>query len=156
MNRREFLCGLTCAGVAGIAACSKIQNGERLAVKPEDFSFCGLDCLACDVYKATLHGDQEARQRAAKKWEKTAKEHWKMDTLDPMILDCHGCRSGMPAHGGESYCPIRLCAQKQGFVSCGQCAKWETCETLAGLLTDEPTARPNLRKISLSTIYPGY
>ncbi|MCL2641541.1 MAG: DUF3795 domain-containing protein, partial [Phycisphaerales bacterium] len=118
-------------------------------MNPEDLSFCGLDCLNCDVYKATKYGDMEARQRAAKVWAKTAKEHWGMETLDPMILDCHGCRSGMPAHGGKSICPIRSCAQKQGFVSCGQCAKWETCKTLAGLLADEPTAGPNLRKISL-------
>ena len=38
---------------------------DETAVNPEDFSYCGVNCNACDVFKGTVHGDQEARLRAA-------------------------------------------------------------------------------------------
>ncbi len=117
-------------------------------VRPEDYSTCGLDCRQCDVYAATVHGDQAARLRAAKLFEPTAREHWGLATLDPLILDCRGCRSGCVQHQGYGRCPIPGCAQSRGLVSCGQCGEWTTCPKVGGVLADEPQARANLQAIA--------
>jgi len=120
----------------------------KTALRPEDYSYCGMDCNSCDVFKATVHGDQEARVRAAKHFAKTAREHWGMETLDPMILDCTGCRAGGVQHKGYGRCPIRPCAQKRGLSSCAFCPEWTNCERLSGVFTDEPEARNHLEAIS--------
>jgi hypothetical protein len=124
------------------------MSTDDVSSNPEDFSYCGIDCDSCDVLKATLHGDQEARMRAAKLFEKTAREHWGMEKLDPMTLSCEGCRSGCEQHSGYGRCPMRPCAQKRGLSSCGLCPEWEQCGRLAGLLADAPEARANLQRIA--------
>jgi len=86
--------------------------------------------------------------RAAKLFAKTAREHWGMETLDPMILDCTGCRAGGVQHKGYGRCPIRPCAKKRGLASCGLCSDWRECERLSGVFGDTPEARNNLEKIA--------
>lgn len=88
--------------------------------------------------------------RAVKLWTKTAQEHWGMETLDPMILDCRGCRTEGLKHKGYGRCPIRRCARERGLVSCGLCPEWTECQHLSGLFRDEPQARTNLQKIAES------
>jgi len=127
------------------------MSAGATALKPEDLSYCGIRCESCDVFKATVHGDQEARTRAARLFAKTAQEHWGMATLDPMILDCRGCRSGGIQHKGYGRCPIRLCAQKRNLVSCALCPEWQACERLGGVFADEPQAKGNLQKIAESS-----
>ena len=96
---------------------------DKTTIRPEDLSWCGVDCNSCDVFKATVHGDEEARMRAVKLWTKTAQEHWGMETLDPEILDCKGCRSeGHAKHKGYGRCPISPCAKSRGLASCGLCS----------------------------------
>jgi hypothetical protein len=157
MDRRKFLCGLGCAGMAAIAGCAgKGAAGEgssgmvadRAGVRPEDLSYCGLDCSACDVYKATVHGNQEARMRAAEGWQETARKHWRMETLDPMVLDCRGCRAPGKKHQGYGQCPAERCAREKGVASCGLCPEWEECPFLVEILTNDPQARGNLQRIA--------
>lgn len=157
LSRREFICGVGCAGMAAFAGCASSETSEgrdigmsteKSGVDPEGFSYCGLDCSACDVYKATVHGDEEARMRAVKVWTRTAQQHWGMETLDPMILDCRGCRAKGPQHKGYGRCPIRRCARERGVASCGLCPEWEECRFLSELLADVPEARGNLQKIA--------
>lgn len=154
MNRRHFLRGVGCAGMAAFVGCrasaprERKMSTEKAPVNPEDFSYCGINCKSCDVYKATVHGDQEARLRAAKVWTKTAQEHWGMKTLDPNILNCAGCRTTEVKHGGHGRCPILPCARKRGLASCGLCPEWRQCDRLSGLLQDEPKARKNLEAIA--------
>jgi hypothetical protein len=164
MNRREFLGCMGCAGMAALTGCTTPRPSERKgtgmstgkrAVRPESFSYCGMDCTSCDVFKATVHGDQEARMRAVKLWTKTAQEHWKMETLDPMILDCTGCRAeGYVQHKGYGRCPIRPCARKRGLSSCGLCPTWRECERLSGVLADAPEARENLEQVAKGSNHP--
>jgi hypothetical protein len=117
-------------------------------VKPEAFSYCGVDCNACDVFKATVHGDAEALERAHKLWTKTAQKHWGMQTLDPAILKCKGCRcEGTEIFKGCRHCPIRRCAKGRDLSSCGLCPDWKQCERLTEVFADEPQARPNLERI---------
>jgi hypothetical protein len=160
IERRQFLCCLGCAGMAAIAGCTVNGTSERRdapmsidesAVRPEDFGYCGADCSVCDVYRATVHGDQEARLRAAEKWQKTAREHWGMETLDPAVLDCRGCRAEGAKHKGYGRCPMLACARRRGVASCGLCPEWRDCQYLEEVFANEPSARANLQKIADST-----
>ena len=118
-------------------------------MNPQDFSFCGVDCEACDLYRATITGDKEAFERAYESWTKTAQQHWGMETLDPAILHCRGCRDeGEDRFYGRKVCPIRRCVQERGLSSCGLCSEWRACETLMGLLADCPQARSTLERIA--------
>ena len=116
------------------------MSSDRTTFKPEDLSYCGVDCKACDVFKATVYKDNEARLRAAQRWEKTAQKHWGMQELDPAILDCAGCRTTDVAHNGYGRCPIRLCAKDRNLLSCGLCPQWRECEHLEEVFADEPQA----------------
>ena len=124
------------------------MSTDKTVLKPESFSYCGMDCSSCDVFKATVHGDHNARMRAAKLFAKTAREHWGMAALDPAILDCRGCRAEGVQHKGYGHCPIRPCARKRSLASCGLCPEWKGCERLSGVFADAPGARGNLRQIS--------
>jgi hypothetical protein len=154
MDRRTFLGCVGCTGVAAVSGCALLRRERPTATearKPEDLAYCGIDCTVCDVYKATLHGDEEARRRAHKLWEKTAQVHWGMKTLDPAILNCKGCRAeGSEIFRGCRSCPIRRCCRKRGLASCGLCPEWRDCERLAELFADTPQARKNLEAIAAS------
>jgi hypothetical protein len=119
------------------------------ALRPQDLSYCGVDCKQCDVFKATAYGDQEARTRAHKVWEPTAQQHWGMTTLNPAILDCTGCRvEGYVKHKGHGRCAIQRCAKQRNLSSCGLCSEWRECERLGYVFKDDPQARQNLDIIS--------
>ena len=124
--------------------------GQELSINPEDLTYCGLDCEKCDVHKATIHGDEKARMRAVESWTPVAQEHWGLDTLDPSIIECMGCRSGQASFKGYGWCPTRACAQEKGLLSCGLCPEWQTCDYLAGSMGDSVEARSNLEAISES------
>ena len=126
------------------------MSTDSAAPKPEDLSYCGVDCKSCDVFKATVHGDREARMRAARLWAKTARQHWRMEELDPMILDCRGCRAPGPKHKGYGRCPVTPCAQKRNLVSCAFCGEWQHCEILNDIFANNPEAPGNLRQIAAS------
>jgi hypothetical protein len=75
-----------------------------------------------------------------------------MQTLDPAILKCRGCRTeGTDIFKACRHCPIRKCAKSRNLPSCGLCQEWKTCERLSDLLADEPAARPNLERIEVSS-----
>lgn len=118
-------------------------------MKPENLSYCGVDCRTCNVFKATVHGDEAARAEAVKIWVKTAQQHWGMETLDPAILNCRGCRIEGPAiFKGCSLCPIRRCAKGRNLSSCGLCPEWRDCERLSEPFESEPQARENLERMA--------
>ena len=123
------------------------MSSNRTTINPEDLSYCGVDCKACDVFKATVYGDEKARMRAVKLWTKTAQQHWGMQTLDPAILDCAGCRINEVKHKGYGHCPIIPCVTERKLSSCGLCPQWRECERLGEVLKDEPRAGKNLEMI---------
>jgi hypothetical protein len=158
MNRREFLFYTGCAGMAAAGGCAapepRHEKGPAASPhgappRPQDLAYCGVDCDACDVFRATAYGDQEARARAVKVWTKTAQQHWGMKTLDPAILKCRGCRSqGRDIFKGCRSCPIRRCARRRKLASCGLCPDWRGCQRLEGLFADVPQAKRNLEGIA--------
>jgi len=121
---------------------------DRTGAKPESFSCCGIDCSTCDLFKATVHADAEAFQRAHAVWTKTAQEHWGMQTLDPAILKCRGCRAkGAEDFKGCLHCPMRRCAKEKGLTSCGLCPGWRDCEKLCHIFAVYPQGRQNLEQV---------
>lgn len=157
MKRREFLEFLGCACCAGIAMTAGCTTLRKSAKKESpisadaqtepcgEHSFCGHDCRSCDIRKATLHGDKEALQRAHDLWKETAREHWGMQTLDPAILKCTGCRTeGPEIFKGCQLCPIRGCVKSKGLISCGLCSEWRKCDKLSGILAKYSEAKGNL------------
>ncbi len=128
------------------------MSPDRASAKPEEFGYCGVNCSDCDIFKATVHGDAEALQRAHKRWTKTAQEHWGMQTLDPAILKCRGCRTeGADIFKGCRHCPMRRCAKSRNLPSCGLCQEWKTCKQLGYVLAVEPAARATLERIEVSS-----
>ena len=99
--------------------------------------YCGLDCAECFVYKLTVSEAAKSlrrEMRAAK-----IKETWQYipflgeyesfkKSLDGLaMLRCtKACRGG----GGNPWCKIRKCCQKNEFSGCWECADFETCNKL--------------------------
>ncbi len=158
MNRRECLRSIGWACVPDLGGCAGAGQGGKprddapaaeTAPDPQAVAYCGVDCETCDIYKAPVHLDAEALERAHASWTQTAQEHWRMETRDPAILRCRGCRvEEEPLFKGCRQCRIRRCVRKRGLASCGQCADWRTCKRLGGLLADCPEAREPLERIA--------
>ena len=49
--------------------------------------YCGLDCEKCDAYLATVHNDQDLREKTAKLWAKLNNA-----PILPEHINCEGCR----------------------------------------------------------------
>ena len=104
--------------------------------------YCGLDCEKCDAYLATIHNDQALREKTAKKWS----EMNHVEIL-PEHINCEGCRvNGVKTYFCEQMCEIRKCAAKKGFTTCGDCAGYESCQTLSMISANCPDAVENLKK----------
>lgn len=49
---------------------------------------------------------------------------------------CRGCKTGYDNGERDIYkakCSIKICCIKKGFVSCGDCSEYTTCEYIQGL-----------------------
>ena len=103
--------------------------------------YCGLDCEKCDAYLATLHDDQELRERTAKLWAELNDA-----PILPEHINCEGCRAdGVKTVYCESLCRIRQCALKKGMATCGDCPDIETCQELEEVVSNSPEALENLK-----------
>lgn len=104
-------------------------------------AYCGLDCEKCDAYLATIHDDEALREKTAKLW--AALNH---APILPEHINCQGCRvNGVKTVFCENLCGIRQCALKKGMVTCGDCPDLDTCQTVGAILSNNPTARENLK-----------
>lgn len=101
---------------------------------------CGLDCEACDAYLATVNDDGALREKTAKLWAKLNGA-----PITPEMINCLGCRAeGPKTPYCESMCEIRKCAAKNGFATCGECAKLGNCAAVGAILDNSDAARQNL------------
>ena len=106
-------------------------------------AFCGLDCQKCDAYIATIHNDQELREKTAKLWSEL--NH---TVILPEHINCEGCRAdGVKTVFCSSICAIRQCALKKGLSTCGDCPDMEKCSTLGTIISSQPDALRNLREL---------
>ena len=103
-------------------------------------AYCGLDCAACDAYKATKNNDQAMREKVAAEWTKKFKINF-----SPNMINCTSCKSEGVKSGYCSKCEIRKCASGKNVVNCGACGDFKTCKTINDFLEHAPHAAENLR-----------
>jgi hypothetical protein len=111
-----------------------------MSKKAEELAPCGVDCTLCNVFRATA-GLEELKQKTMDSFAELARVHWGMDSLDPALLKCRGCRH--EAEGkllGGPLCPIRRCSKEHGLASCGLCSEAKACDWL------EEEGRKNLKR----------
>ncbi len=85
-----------------------------------ELSFCGLNCLACEIYHAS-HGNSELHESLVKFFK---------ENFDPNItvVSCEKCR-GIPDKCWTPDCYFRSCATNQGFSYCFECKDF-VCDKL--------------------------
>jgi hypothetical protein len=109
----------------------QLSLGGRFMPKTiEELAPCGVDCTSCNIYRATA-GLEELRQETIDSYTELARIHWRMDSLDPALLKCRGCR--YEAEGkllGGALCPIRRCSRERNLISCSVCPDMNTCAWL--------------------------
>ncbi|MGN0734869.1 MAG: DUF3795 domain-containing protein [Anaerovoracaceae bacterium] len=103
---------------------------------------CGLDCSKCDARTATRNNDDALRDKVAKLWSELNGVE-----ITREMINCDGCNvDGLKTPFCESMCGIRKCAVGKGFVTCGECGIFETCETLSMITGNNEKALANLRE----------
>jgi hypothetical protein len=107
-------------------------------------SCCGLDCATCEARIATISNDDELRKSTAEKW----KTMYGVADMSPAMINCTGCREEGIKLGHWSMCQIRLCADKKGYKTCGECNEMETCTLVSPVHKSVPEAVLNLRNLN--------
>ena len=119
-----------------------MKNIKKSEAKQDMIGCCGLNCEKCDAYIATKNNDDALREKTAKLWSEL--NHTR---ILPEHINCTGCRAdGVKTVFCESICAVRKCALQQGFATCGDCRKMETCPTLGTIVANNPDALKNLKK----------
>ncbi len=104
-------------------------------------AYCGLDCEACEARLATVNNDDELRGKVAKLWSEL--NH---TDITPEMINCSGCRlAGVKTPYCDKLCPIRQCALRKGFETCGDCGDLDACDKIGMILQNNPGALHNLR-----------
>ncbi|MCH4895863.1 MAG: DUF3795 domain-containing protein [Marinifilaceae bacterium] len=102
---------------------------------------CGLDCENCEARIATINDDDELREKTAKKW--CEMNHTDLITKDS--IQCMGCRTdGVKFEYCRSMCEIRKCVKKNGFNTCADCPKLNSCSLVGAIIKNNEDARKNL------------
>ncbi|MGC9325526.1 MAG: DUF3795 domain-containing protein [Desulfomonilia bacterium] len=108
-------------------------------------AYCGMDCEACEAYKATLLDDDVLRARIAQKW-----SHLYHSPILPEHINCTGCLSdGVKTPYCEQVCEIRTCCRKKGFETCAPCGSFP-CDKLEEVFAYSQEAREALLEIRKS------
>ena len=105
---------------------------------PEHIAYCGLDCSACDAFKASQAKDIEHMKQIADRWNRELNTEFTVKDIE-----CDGCLSQRISGWCQSICAIRPCAEKQNAKTCAHCSEY-SCEILETFLVGEPIARAKL------------
>lgn len=93
----------------------------------EELAYCGVDCEACEIYRATVFGEP-LKPEVIKRWREEFKQFHGIESVESEHLKCRGCRyEGLDSYYGFKLCPIRGCCKRHGFISCGLCPDVKTC-----------------------------
>ena len=95
---------------------------------------CGINCLECNAYRATVSGDEKGLKDVAAKF-----GDGKGRPLDWVCLGCGPHNPNLLARYCDT-CKIRVCATAKGVTSCAECDGFEGCSALQGFLATEPEA----------------
>ena len=99
---------------------------------------CGLDCGACDIYKAS-HGDVEAAQNLAGWWKGMGwlKEDEGAEEVLARGPHCLGCRGDRSKHWSAECSLLACCVDQKGLTSCHECDGF-VCERLEEWVQNPP------------------
>ena len=105
-------------------------------------AYCGLDCEKCEARIATVNNDDELRKKVAKEW-----SEMNHADITPEMINCAGCRiDGVKFAYCDSMCPIRQCAARNNYETCGSCARMESCEKLSMITGNNIEAYERLKQ----------
>jgi hypothetical protein len=112
------------------------QGGAMMSEKM--IAVCGLDCGACDIYKASL-GDVEAAQNLAGWWKGMGwlKEDEGVEEVLARGPHCLGCRGDRDKHWSAECAFLTCCVDQKGLTSCHECDDF-VCERLEERLQNPP------------------
>ena len=96
-------------------------------------SYCGIDCLACDAYKATQNNDQALREKTAAEWTKMYGFYF-----TPDMINCTSCTGNGVKVEHCSECNVRKCASEKSVVHSGACAEFKTCKDINDFFEQVP------------------
>jgi len=119
----------------------------------EMIAYCGLDCLSCRAYKATMENNPEKLKETAELWSVGESEKYR-----PEDIPCEGCFSDR-LHKFCLVCPVRLCGRGDSVKNCAGCGDYP-CGKLEKLWSSFATAsgavaRANLDKLRASSHVTG-
>ena len=104
-------------------------------------AYCGLNCETCDARLATVNHDEALRAKVAKEWSELNGVE-----ITPEMINCNGCRKdGAKTPYCESLCPIRQCALRKSYETCGDCSEMEQCAKVGAIIKNNADALRNLR-----------
>jgi len=103
---------------------------------------CGLDCILCNAYIATISNDDGLREKTAAEWTVAYKFPFTKE-----MINCTGCiaKEG-PKIGHCSKCEMRTCAMGKRIDYCILCEDYP-CKTVGDFHAKVPAARENLEKM---------
>jgi hypothetical protein len=103
---------------------------------------CGLDCTACDAFRARLTNDDHLRAKVAADWSQAYRAALTADQIN-----CTGCKgTGVHFQYCESMCEIRKCAARRDFDTCAECPDYP-CPLLKPVHDLACHARENLERL---------
>ncbi|MCG8618549.1 MAG: DUF3795 domain-containing protein [Desulfobacterales bacterium] len=109
---------------------------------PEEVSYCGLDCEACDAFVATRDNDNQLRTQVARRWSTLYNRE-----VRPEDVYCRGCKSeGTQGIYCQTICPIKPCCREKGFTTCAECGAFP-CKDLKAVFDFCPEARERLERL---------
>ena len=107
-------------------------------------AFCGLDCMKCPAYMATLSGYKYSKEKIAQEWSKVFDAD-----IDPDDINCMGCKSKSGTCFSYCYeCSIRLCALARNIDTCSDCSEYP-CVDLKEFFELVYDAKQNLENFRL-------
>jgi hypothetical protein len=105
---------------------------------------CGLNCAACDARIATINNDDELRAQTAEKW----RNQFNATGITTEMINCTGCMEEGVKFSHCAECEIRNCVISNGFQTCADCDKLESCEIVGNVLKYVPEALANLKSLN--------
>ena len=105
---------------------------------------CGLNCATCEARIATITNNDELRASTAEKW----RTQYNAPGITPEMINCTGCMEQGIKIAHCEQCEIRKCAISQGFKTCAECEKLESCALVGNIFKFVPEALTNLKSLN--------
>jgi len=122
------------------------NNDDKM--KSADYTFCGLDCNECVVYKATQQGNMLKLRETAAKW--SEEENRVYEAEDLLCDGCHSDRLSKYC----TICEVRKCGLELALRTCADCGEYP-CDKLRAEWGNWTEADPQAAKETLDNLRAG-